>query len=228
MNQSDNYKQPIFSALTRLTERGTVGDGPVSFSMRIPTEGALAIVPLASASGAALARASVASMPIGLETEPLKATLTGIHESVYACRPDVGAVAVTQQPWARALAELKEPMPGIFDEQARQLGTCVETLASDGNHPVAHVWAKLRRGGNAFLCGGYAVSLGVTRDKAVFNCELLEKCAKAYVLARLTGKPVRRIPWLVRQIANRRLLKDERRAAKFYARGEVPHGFSAY
>jgi len=48
------------------------------------------------------------------------------------------------------------------------------------------------------------------------------------VLATLTGQRVGALPWLVRFVANRRLLKDEARAAQAYARGEVPTGLHAY
>ena len=59
-------------------------------------------------------------------------------------------------------------------------------------------------------------------ERTVFNAELLEKCAKAYVLATCAGLPVGRIPWLVRWIANGRLMKDERQAAAQYAMGLAP------
>jgi len=70
--------------------------------------------------------------------------------------------------------------------------------------------------------------LGMTLERLVFNAELLEKCAQAYLLARATGLAVRRIPWLVRLVATGRLRRDQRRAAASYARGEAPGRVAGY
>jgi len=88
--------------------------------------------------------------------------------------------------------------------------------------------AFLQSGANAFILNQQVLSLGMTLDRLVFNAELLEKCAKAFVLASSTGKPVGKIPWLVRWIANGRLMKDERHSAQQYARGQTPVFKSAY
>jgi hypothetical protein len=70
--------------------------------------------------------------------------------------------------------------------------------------------------------------LGVTIDRVVFNAELFEKCAQSFILAHLTGRPIRTIPWLIRWIANGRLRRDQRRATAAYAQGQIPTGLNAY
>jgi hypothetical protein len=42
------------------------------------------------------------------------------------------------------------------------------------------------------------------------------------VLARATGLPVKKVPWLVRWIATRRLRREQRRAAASYSQGQLP------
>ena len=148
------------------------------------------------------------------------------HLAVYRARNDVGAVLLNRQPWALAIKELGAGMPGIFDEQIRHLGTNVSVL--NDPHMTDQNVIRLRNGENAFILNRQVLCLGMTLDRAVFNAELLEKCAKAFVLASGTGKPAGKIPWLVRYIANGRLLKDERYAASQYALGQIPVFKSAY
>ena len=133
---------------------------------------------------------------------------------------------MNRQPWAAALHALGGDMPGIFDEQIRHLGRSVGAL--DGPPGAPHNLARLRSGANAWVTPEHVLCLGMIPERTVFNAELLEKCAKAYVLATSAGLPVGRIPWLVRWIANGRLLKDERRAAAQYALGQTPELSTAY
>jgi ribulose-5-phosphate 4-epimerase/fuculose-1-phosphate aldolase len=148
------------------------------------------------------------------------------HLVVYRSRPDVGCVVLNRQQWAASLHAFGEDMPGVFDEQVRHLGRSVGVL--DESIATPDGLRRLRSGANAFVLPGQVLCLGMVLERAIFNAELLEKCAKAYVLASCTGLPVGRIPWLVRWIANGRLMKDERRAATKYATGQTPELSTAY
>ncbi|WP_374595462.1 hypothetical protein [Aquabacterium sp.] len=154
--------------------------------------------------------------------------VAAVHAAVYQSRPDVGGVFISQQPWARELIQLRQTMPAVFDEQVRHLGREVAHAAQPiiALPPRAH--GLLSAGANAYVFDDFVLCLGLTRERLIFNAELLEKCAKAYVLATLTGQRVGTLPWLVRFIANRRLRKDEGRAAQAYSRGEMPTGLNAY
>lgn len=149
------------------------------------------------------------------------------HASFYSLRPDVGAIVCFQPVWSSLLKTLDHPLPLVFDEQCRQLGAPVEILPKriDGSMEAGSI---VQSGANAFLQENGVVITSVTRDKAIYNCELIEKCSKAYLLANSTGSPIRRIPWWVRLIAKSRLLKDEKKASAAYLRGETPTGFKAY
>lgn len=152
--------------------------------------------------------------------------LVGQHLAVYGARADVGCVLLNRQPWAAALHALGSDMPGVFDEQIRHLGSSISLLEGPVELPANQ--ARLRSGANAWIAPGHVLCFGTLPERTVFNAELLEKCAKAYVLATSAGLPVGRIPWLVRWIANGRLLKDERRAAEQYALGQTPVLSTAY
>lgn len=149
------------------------------------------------------------------------------HASFYSLRPDVGAIVCFQPVWSSLLNTLDHPLPLVFDEQCRQLGAPVEKIPKriDGSVEAGPI---VLSGANAFLQDKGVVITSVTRDKAIYNCELIEKCSKAYLLAHSTGSPIRRIPWWVRLIAKSRLIKDERKASAAYSRGETPTGFKAY
>ncbi len=206
----------LLSSLRRLHDKGLCGPAEMSLSLRIPGTEDMALLVTAPGDGQAQAEdIRILSRATQYDDEQ-----ADIHATIYRMRPDVGAVVRNRPRWGSVLHDVKQPMPAIFDEQARQMGASVERL--DGR------LQRLRRGANVFLYGGDVLCLGMTRDRSVFTCELLEKCAEAYVLATATGRRLRRIPWFVRLIAGRRLLKDERKSAAAYARGEVPTGFTAY
>lgn len=210
----DVIRHGLTAAAQRLGERGLFQAGS-TLSQRIAGTDQVALL---DAESAVLRFASVKSAEQGDQA------ILDAHLQVYRLRADAGAVLINHQPWALALHELGQDMPGIFDEQVRHLGRRVARVGArallDG--------AALRGGVNALVLPGQVVCIGMTLDRAVFNAELLEKCATAFALASASGQPVGTIPWLVRYIANGRLRKDQRFAASEYAAGRVPHFKSAY
>jgi ribulose-5-phosphate 4-epimerase/fuculose-1-phosphate aldolase len=150
-----------------------------------------------------------------------------LHASVYDARPDVGAVLIARPQWGAKLSAIGR-MPAIFDEQVRQLGAAVEALPESNGKWSETSKSLLDTGSNAFLVGDAVLCLGYTMDRVIFNSELLEKCAKSFVLASLTGNAIGTIPWWVRYIAGSRLRKDEKKAAAAFARGEIPSGLGGY
>ncbi len=234
---ADARRTELSESLTRLQHKGLVtGDGE-SLSLRIPGRDLfIYAAPVGQArSGRTFTQETRLydfSGQLALNEPPPRADaaeFAGIHAAVYRARPDVGAILWNRQPWGAALHAASAPMPTIFDEQARQMGPSVERLPADAFAGGADAGARALAGGaNAFLFRGGVLLLGMTRERVVFTAELLEKCARAYLLALAAGEPVGRIPLYVRVIAHRRLLKDERRSAACYARGEIPSGFTAY
>jgi hypothetical protein len=72
--------------------------------------------------------------------------------------------------------------------------------------------------------------LGVTPNRMVFNAELFEKSAHAYLLARGegTGRHTHLVPWWVRLIAGRRLRRDQQNAARCHRAGNEAPELVAY
>lgn len=145
------------------------------------------------------------------------------HASVYVARGDVGAIAQGGGRFGRCLADFGGAMPQVFDEQARHLGPMGPPSAGMDDAP-----AVLRECGNVMLLQGRPVCLGMTGLRLALNAELFEKCAKAYVLAVAGNGRVRALPWIVRLVANRRLKKDEQRAAARFWQGLLPEESNGY
>ncbi|MCF3641282.1 hypothetical protein LXM94_15010 [Rhizobium sp. TRM95111] len=191
----------------RLAGKGLMLPGD-TLAARVPEEGVLRVLTLAAGT----------APPQDAVRLDLAGTDPDLRRRIMAVRPDVGAILIGRQPWASALAQLGHSMPGVFDEQIRHLGLEVRRSA-----PVADdaaLRALVADGSNAVLFNNRIWCFGMTLERLALNAELLEKCAKAYVLAFATGHRVEHIPWLVRFIASRRLRHDEAQAAAAHLRGE--------
>ena len=154
--------------------------------------------------------------------------VSGLHASIYRQRADAGAIAISSPKGARLLASFGGRLPPIFDEQARHLGGAAGPLPDGVVISSESLRKAFRRGANAALLNGQLLSLGMTCERVLFNTELYEKCAQAFLLAKASGNRIGRIPLWVRVIANRRLLKDERRAAESYRKGRIPESIARY
>ncbi|MDH0863943.1 hypothetical protein [Mitsuaria sp. GD03876] len=151
------------------------------------------------------------------------AAAIALHRAVYAARDDVCAVLVGGGAFGRRLADFGGCMPSVFDEQIRQLGRMAPPTDDLARLPRA-----LSGGGNAALHAGQVLLLGMTPDRLALNAELFEKCAKAWVSAAAGGARVRTLPWLVRHVANGRLMKEQARARDQVRRGCLPEETRGY
>ncbi|WP_460536306.1 class II aldolase/adducin family protein [Chitinimonas naiadis] len=222
MHTEQDYQLALLQAAGRLQNKTLFAPGD-GLSVRLPGEDAFLLLTGQTGNG----ETEIARHPVGIPWPGDDGIATqALHGLIYDQRPDVGAVLLNRQTWATALSHIPTPMPGVFDEQVRHLGHSVATIGPVAD-PAA-IRAALKHGANAHGLGGRALCLGMTLERLVFNAELLEKCAKAFVLASSSGLQVGRIPWLVRWIANGRLKKDQQRAAASYARGQAPARSTAY
>jgi ribulose-5-phosphate 4-epimerase/fuculose-1-phosphate aldolase len=211
MNELD-----LHAARTRLAAKGLLRAGD-SMSMRVPGTDACMFLTEPAGGDAGSRRLPLSSVA---------ADAAEIHRLVYLARPDVGAILLNRQLWAAALPAAGGTLPGIFDEQLRHLGWKVTQIAAPAS--LLEARRQLAGGGNAFGMGKQVLCLGMTAERLTFNAELLEKSAKAYVLASATGLEVKKIPWLVQWIATGRLRRDQKRAAGAYARGQMPPKSAGY
>ncbi|HEY8877835.1 MAG TPA: hypothetical protein VIN03_09750 [Roseateles sp.] len=159
---------------------------------------------------------------LGMSGIPAAQRGSGLHAAAYAFRRDVCAVATGGGDFGLRLADFGGAMPGVFDEQVRHLGVMPPP------HGTVDLAAALRRGANVLLLGDQPVVLGMTGSRLALNAELFEKCAKAYVLATAGGGRVRPLPWIVRHVANGRLIKDEKRARLRTGLGLLPQETKGY
>ncbi len=220
--QRMQIEQQLLEGCRRLAAKGFLNTPADSFSMRVP--GAMEMILTSGHEDwGQIAKADLRTVSFF----PDEAS-SDLHASIYQARADVGAVAISSPRGVRLIAQYGGQLPPIFDEQVRHIGLPIGSLANEEKIPREIVKKEFRQGANAALLGEQLLCLGMTCDRVLFNTELYEKCARAYVIAKASGNRIGSIPMWVRLIANQRLLRDERRAAASYRNGHAPEGLTAY
>ena len=212
----------VLAGCRRLVDKGFLNTASDSFSMRIPRSMEMILV-----SGCKNWQ-QIGVADLHTLSFSVNEGCAGLHSTIYQIRADVGAVTITSSRAARLLAHCGGRFPTLFDEQARHLGASPTSLADGETVPVDLLRKALGQGANAVLLGERLLCLGMTCERVLCNTELLEKCVQAYVIASASGHRVGVIPGWVRLIANRRLLRDECRAAESYRQGITPEGIGGY
>lgn len=220
--QRMQFETQLLEGCQRLVGKGFFNTPGDSFSMRIPGSTEMILT-----SGHEDWR-QIGIADLHTVSLLCKEGLDGLHASIYQERADAGAVAISSPKGARLLARFGGLLPPIFDEQVRHIGSSIGPLQDEENAHEDVVRKPFRRGANAALLGERLLCLGMTCERVLLNTELYEKCAQAYVIAKASGSRIGVIPVWVRLIANRRLLRDERRAAASYRNGCIPEGINAY
>ena len=204
----------LLDAMRRLDEKHLLGAGG-SVSVRLPGASDMLI---------ATPSAEPERVPLSAQSNQQHAQ----HSAVYLARGDVGAIASGGGTFGRMLGSFGGDLPQLFDEQARHLAATAMPMRHLTDDPARHAQASLGGGGNVWAGEHDVMVFGNTVHRLVLNAELLEKCAKAYVLARATGMRVHTLPWWVCRIANGRLKKDQKRAAQRFAQGLLPEEVKGY
>jgi ribulose-5-phosphate 4-epimerase/fuculose-1-phosphate aldolase len=212
----------LLEGCRRLAGKGFLNTPADSFSMRIPGKMEMILI-----SGQDDWR-EIGNVDLHTVSLYSQEGLEGLHASIYQERIDVGAVTISSPRCVRLLAKMGGRLPPIFDEQVRHIGSSAGPMPDEENAHGGKISQTFRRGANAVLLGERLLCLGMTCDRVLFNTELYEKCAQAYVIAKASGSRICFIPAWVRLIANRRLLNDERQAAECYRNGNIPESLSAY
>lgn len=210
---TDNISELLRNDETRLHAKGLFGAPGDSLSMRIPGRDEFL---LALPDGHGLRTVSFEST--GKEA-------AGLHAAIYRRRKDAGAVLIGRTPWSAALSAIGANIPTLFDEQARHIGSAGKPARVGRGSGVP---SAIKEGANIAVYGDQRVCVGTTPNRVVFNAELFEKCAKAFVVAYASGHRIQKVPGWVRFIAGGRLSKDQKRAAASYAAGHIPEGMDAY
>jgi|GEM_PF-9314 len=212
-------RELVVEVCRTLLDRGYLKATEGNVSVRVPGEDAFAVTP-SSYDYAKMEPGDICVLGLdgrhmlGVKKASIEASL---HAAVYDLRADVSVVIHTHQPYASALALMERPIPALFDEQVRYLGRSVELVRyapSGTSFLKRNVAKKLAGGANAFILENHGVLvLGGDAEQAVHNMALLEKVALDYLLALLTDGRAETVPLPIREIAFRRLRKDEKRLA---------------
>ena len=209
------FKEELLEGCLRLARKGFLNSPADSFSLRVPGERKMILV-CGNNDWRRARITDVRCVPFSADDD-----VSQLHSCIYQNRHDTGGIAISSPTWARVLARSGESLPLIFDEQVRHIG-CSGSLRQEDATARPVVRATFRSGANAALLGERLLCLGMTRDRVLFNTELYEKCAQAYVMARACESRISRIPLWVRMVAIRRLLKEEHIAAASYQSGYTP------
>jgi len=174
-------------------------------------------------------------MPMRRSTDDLKSTSTSYsrlinpaHETPPpACRGRLGGGEPLREGFQQVLTP-PQPSPasrggGHFSQGSRYLLHLRAIYRS-----ALRKSCGLATGGSVWVAEHDVMVFGSTVHRLALNAELLEKCAKAYVLARATGMHLHTLPWWVCRIANGRLKKDQKRAAQRFAQGLLPDEVKGY
>jgi L-ribulose-5-phosphate 4-epimerase len=216
----DESKQQVVEICQKLVGKGfLVGTGG-NASIRVPGQKAMAITP----SNYDYMKMSpddicILDLNLNLIEGKMKPSIeSSLHAAIYEHRNDANVVVHTHQIYASAFSLINEPIPSLYDEQVRFLGRSVEIIdyAPSGTSFLRkNITKKLRNQCNAYILKNHgAICLGDTAERAIFNVELLEKCALTYLLALCTEKKVTHIPLPIREIIFTKLRKDQEKAAE--------------
>jgi ribulose-5-phosphate 4-epimerase/fuculose-1-phosphate aldolase len=220
--QVTQIREQVLEGCSRLAVKGFLNTPEDSFSMRIPCRVEMILI-----SGINDWR-RIDFSDLRTVSFSDRSGRAELHAPIYQERGDVGAITISSPKGVRLLANSGSALPPVFDEQVRHIGSSGGSLESEQGERGCLLRKNFKKGSNAALRGEQLVCLGMTRDRVLFNTELYEKCAQAYVIANASNTRISRIPLWVRMIANRRLLKDERVASASYLEGRIPEGVTAY
>lgn len=219
MSGYDAYKEQVIEICRKLVEKGFLMGTGGNISVRVSGEAALAVTP----SNFDYVKMRTEDIcVVNFKGEVMEGNLkpsieSSLHAAVYEHRADANAVIHTHQIYASAFALINEPIPALYDEQVRFLGRSVEVVSyapSGTGFLKNNIISRLKNHCNAYILQNHgAICLAGDADRAIFNVELLEKCALTYLLALCTEKKITRIPLPIREIVFNKLRKDQKKQA---------------
>jgi L-ribulose-5-phosphate 4-epimerase len=220
MNPFEPFKQQIGAACRELVEKGYLMATGGNVSMRISGQDAFVITP-SNFDYLQMLPEDICVLDFNqniLEGERKPSVESAMHAAVYQTRGDVNAIVHTHQVYASALTLINEPIPTLFDEQARFLGRGVGIIpyAPSGTGMLKNTIARhIKNNNNAYMMQNHgALVFGHDMQRAINNVEILEKCSLAYLLAICSGRKVSQIPLPVREIAFTKLRRDQKKVEK--------------
>jgi L-fuculose-phosphate aldolase len=194
-------KQQVLAACRRIVAAGLVAGASGNVSRRVEGPDGAPLVAI-TPSQVPYDRLTVDGiLVIDFERHPVEgegrpSSETVPHLAVYRARADVGAVIHTHSIYASALAVAGLEIPPLIDEQVMLLGGTVPVAeyAMGGTQELAENACAALGDGYAVLLRNHGVlGVGADLEEAASICELVERLAQIYVLARGLG-PVTPLP----------------------------------
>lgn len=186
-------KEQVVQACLEMARRGLVVGSAGNISVRLGDAELVAITPRGK--DYELLTADQVQV-VDFEAEPIEgdqvpSVETMMHVAVYRARPDIRAVAHTHSVYASALAVAHLPLPPVVDELIMSVGgeVPVTEYAFPSSEELAAKVAEALRERNAALMANHGVvGVGATPREALAVCELVERAAHIYVVARALGQ----------------------------------------
>lgn len=119
-------------------------------------------------------------------------TESRLHLAIYRARPEVQGIIHAHSPYASVFAVNRADIPPVLDEMAQLLGggIRVAAYAPSGSLELAENAVEGLGDAMAVLLASHGlVAVGKSLKEAWLVCQLVEKCAMVYLLARLAGNP---------------------------------------
>jgi len=117
---------------------------------------------------------------------------TLLHRAIYRGRPDVRGIVHTHSVYATAHAVCREALPGIVEDLVQIVGGSVEVAAyaAPGSTALAEAAVEALGARSAvFLANHGLVGVGPNLAEALKVCQVVEKSAHIYAVARQLGQP---------------------------------------
>lgn len=187
-----NLRKKVVETARRMLEEGLVHGTWGNVSCRIPGESFMIITP----SGIDYLRMEPDDTVIVdwegnlVEGRWKPSTESILHARIYQMRPEVGAVVHTHSTHATAFAIARQPIPVVTEEMAQVVGgmAAVANYATCGTEGLAKEAVKALGRQNAVLLANHGlVGVGRNLNEALRTCIIVEKTARAVILARLLG-----------------------------------------
>jgi len=186
----------VLEAARQMHREGLVVGTSGNVSLRLPPEGGRKLLAITPSSRYYDTMTADDIQVIDFDARPVAGDLppsteTNLHIGVYRARADVNAVVHTHPVYASAISVTGRDIPPILEDQVVFLGGEIKLAAyalPGSDEMVVNVVDALGLKNAALLPNHGAVTVGRTLCDALTAASLLEKTARVYYLALLTGK----------------------------------------
>jgi ribulose-5-phosphate 4-epimerase/fuculose-1-phosphate aldolase len=196
MTKYQPEKQIVVEAAKKMAAKGLVLGTSGNVSLRLPPAKGrplLAITPSAKHYDS-LMPADIQVLDFSgkkIEGDRKPSVETDLHIKIYRARASVNAIIHTHSVYASAAAVAGLEIPPILEDQVAYLGGAIKLAAyAPGGSPelAGLVLKALGDRSGVLLANHGALGTGRTMEDALTACEFVEKTAKIYILALLSGQ----------------------------------------